>query len=37
VASFSFLAGAQKFQAPTREELQMTSDPRVPGAPAVFL
>lgn len=28
---------AQKFQAPTKEELQMTSDPKAPGAPAVFL
>jgi hypothetical protein len=32
------LAGAaQKFQQPTKEELQMTSDPKAPGAPAVFL
>jgi len=32
------LAGvAQKFQEPTKEELQMTSDPKAPGAPAVFL
>jgi hypothetical protein len=32
------LAGAaQKFQQPTKEELQMTSDPNAPGAPAVFL
>jgi hypothetical protein len=32
------LAGvAQKFQAPTKEELQMTSDPKAPGASAVFL
>lgn len=30
-------ARAQKFQEPTREELQMTSDPMAPGAPAVFL
>jgi hypothetical protein len=30
-------AMAQKFQEPTREELQMTSDPKAPGAPAVFL
>jgi Domain of Unknown Function with PDB structure (DUF3857)/Transglutaminase-like superfamily len=37
VAAFSFVAGAQKFQEPTREELQMTSDPKAPGAPAVFL
>jgi hypothetical protein len=27
----------QKFQEPTKEELQMTSDPKAPGAPAVFL
>ncbi len=32
------LAGrAQKFQEPTKEELQMTSDPKAPGAAAVFL
>jgi hypothetical protein len=32
------LAGvAQKFQEPTKEELQMTADPKAPGAPAVFL
>lgn len=32
------LAGAaQRFHEPTREELQMTSDPKAPGAPAVFL
>ncbi|HMD76803.1 MAG TPA: DUF3857 domain-containing protein [Terracidiphilus sp.] len=32
------LAGvAQKFQEPTKEELQMTSDPKAPGVPAVFL
>lgn len=30
-------AVAQKFQEPTKEELQMTSDPKAPGAPAVFL
>src|SRR5579863_9003056 len=30
-------AHAQKFQEPTREELQMTSDPKAPGAPAVIL
>ncbi len=30
-------AKAQKFQEPTKEELQMTSDPKAPGAPAVFL
>jgi transglutaminase-like putative cysteine protease len=28
---------AQKFQEPTKEELQMTSDPKAPGAAAVFL
>lgn len=28
---------AQKFQEPTREELHMTSDPKAPGAPAVYL
>jgi hypothetical protein len=27
----------QKFQEPTKEELQMTSDPKAPGAPAEFL
>jgi hypothetical protein len=32
------LAGvAQRFQEPTKEELQMTSDPKAPGASAVFL
>jgi len=31
-----FLGVAQKFQEPTKEELQMTSDPKAPGAPAVF-
>lgn len=31
-----FLA-AQKFQEPTKEELQMTADPKAPGAPAVYL
>jgi hypothetical protein len=30
-------AVAQKFQEPTKEELQMTSDPKAPGVPAVFL
>lgn len=30
-------ATAQKFQEPSKEELQMTSDPKAPGAPAVFL
>lgn len=33
----SLSAAAQKFQEPTKEELQMTSDPKAPGAPAVFL
>jgi hypothetical protein len=33
----SSTASAQKFQEPTREELQMTSDPKAPGAPAVYL
>jgi hypothetical protein len=28
---------AQKFQEPSKEELQMTADPKAPGAPAVFL
>jgi hypothetical protein len=28
---------AQRFQQPTQEELKMTSDPKAPGAPAVFL
>jgi hypothetical protein len=28
---------AQKFQEPTKEELQMTSDPKAPDAPAVYL
>jgi hypothetical protein len=39
VAALSLpLAGtAQKFQDPTKEELQMTSDPKAPGAEAVFL
>jgi len=31
------LCTAQKFQEPTQEELQMTSDPKAPGAPAVCL
>jgi Domain of Unknown Function with PDB structure (DUF3857)/Transglutaminase-like superfamily len=35
-ASFSLLAHAQ-FQKPTPEELQMTSDPKAPGAAAVYL
>jgi len=38
VAALVPLAGvAQKFQEPTKEELQMTSDPKAPGAPAVYL
>jgi hypothetical protein len=35
--SLSLPGAAQKFQEPTKEELQMTSDPKAPGAPAVFL
>jgi hypothetical protein len=35
--SFSLRIAAQKFQEPTKEELQMTSDPKAPDAPAVFL
>jgi hypothetical protein len=35
--SLPLAGGAQKFQEPTKEELQMTSDPKAPGAPAVFL
>ena len=31
------VATAQKFQEPTKEELQMTSDPKWPGVPAIFL
>jgi hypothetical protein len=30
-------ATAQKFQEPTKEELQMTADPKAPGAAAVYL
>src|SRR5579863_3363319 len=37
VIGASVEAVAQKFQEPTKEELQMTSDPKAPGAPAVFL
>ena len=37
VVSLSLAAKAQKFQEPTKAELQMTSDPKSPGAPAVFL
>ncbi len=35
--SLPLTSAAQKFQQPTKEELQMTSDPKAPGAPAVFL
>ncbi len=31
------MATAQKFQEPTKEELQMTADPKAPGAAAVYL
>jgi len=31
------IATAQKFQEPTKEELQMTLDPKWPGVPAIFL
>lgn len=31
------LLGRAQFQEPTREELQMTSDPKAPGAAAVYL
>ncbi len=31
------LIKAQKFQEPTKDELQMTTDPKAPGAPAVYL
>lgn len=31
------ICDAQKFQEPSKEDLQMTSDPKAPGAPAVFL
>ena len=34
--AFSTLLHAQ-FQAPTKEELEMTSDPKAPGADAVYL
>ncbi len=37
VIATSVDAMAQKFQEPTKEELQMTSDPKAPGASAVFL
>ena len=30
-------AAAQRFQEPTKDELQMTSDPKAPDAPAVYL
>jgi hypothetical protein len=35
--SLSQASVAQKFQQPTQEELQMTSDPKAPGAEAVYL
>jgi len=35
--SMPLISAAQKFQEPSREELQMTSDPKAPGAPAVYL
>jgi hypothetical protein len=39
LAALSLLppCAAQKFQQPTKEELQMTSDPKAPGAEAVYL
>jgi hypothetical protein len=37
VIAASVDAVAQKFQEPTKEELQMTSDPKAAGAPAVYL
>jgi hypothetical protein len=39
LAALSLLpaCAAQKFQEPTKEELQMTSDPKAPGAAAVYL
>lgn len=36
-ACFAHISAAQKFQEPTKEELQMTSDPKAPGAAAVYL
>ena len=36
-AALPGLMAAQKFQEPTREELQMTADPKAPGAAAVYL
>src|ERR1035437_3100930 len=35
--SLPLACAAQKFQEPTKEELQMTSDPKAPGAEAVYL
>ena len=35
--SLSLVSAAQKFQEPSKDELQMTSDPKAPGAPAVYL
>jgi len=37
VIALPVAATAQKFQEPTKEELQMTTDPKAPGAPAVYL
>ena len=37
VLALPMMSAAQKFQEPTKEELQMTSDPKAPGAAAVFL
>ncbi len=35
--AFTLAGSAQKFQEPSKEELRMISDPKAPGAPAVFL
>jgi len=35
--SIPLIGGAQKFQEPTKDELQMTSDPKAPDAAAVYL
>jgi len=35
--ALSMSAAAQKFQEPTKDELQMTGDPKAPGAAAVYL
>jgi len=37
IITFTLQSSAQKFQDPTKEELQMTSDFKAPGASAVFL